>query len=80
MIDFTQVIANIFTVAGTVDVIEFFVFITMAIYTFLAFILTRQVRLMNRSFTTPLGPMFRMLSFIHFGAAIIVTTLTFFVM
>ncbi|MBN1162810.1 hypothetical protein JXA34_03670 [Patescibacteria group bacterium] len=79
MTNYIDFIAKLFTVNGAVDVIEFFVFITMVIYTLLAFILTRQVKLMNRSFTTPYAPLFRTLALLHFGASILVATLTLFI-
>ena len=47
-----------------------------ALYTVMAFIMVRQVRLMNASFTTPSAPLFLLISRMHLLAALGITLLS----
>ncbi len=46
--------------------IQMLVLILQTIYVLFAFMLTRQIKLMNRNFQTPLAPLFSLLALIHF--------------
>jgi flagellar biosynthesis protein FlhB len=76
---YANTVANIFTPQGIVGFIQFLIFIVMVIYTFFAFLLTRQLNLMNKSFTTPMAPYFRWAALAHLFAALILTGITFLV-
>ncbi|EKD95881.1 MAG: hypothetical protein ACD_24C00284G0002, partial [uncultured bacterium] len=47
------------------------VFISVAGYAVFSFLLMRQVRLMNKSFSTPLGALFTFFGRLHFFVALI---------
>ncbi len=46
------------------------------VYIFYAFMITRQVKIMNRSFNTPAEPLFTSLAFFHFIGSIVIATMT----
>jgi hypothetical protein len=48
------------------------------VYIFYAFMLTRQVKIMNRSFNTPAAPLFESLAFFHFIGALVIVIVTIF--
>lgn len=48
----------------------------IAIYVFYAFLVTRQVKLMNNSFSTPLSRVFSLTAFIHLVASLVILLLT----
>lgn len=58
------------------SVLSVLVIFLQLVYVVYAFMVTRQVKLMNRSFETPVAPLFTSLAFIHFMAALLIVTLT----
>lgn len=66
-------ITNINLAEGFIFFIELMFFVITAIYLIFAFIITRQVNLMNKSMSTPTAPLFVVVSFIHFIAALVIT-------
>ena len=69
----TSTIINIFTPQGFVGFIQFMVLIMMLIYVFIAFVLTRQVKLMNKSFHTPYSWFFTTFALIHMALTIVIS-------
>jgi len=69
--EITNIVLNIFSIKGFVGLMEFMIILMEIIYVLYAFILTRQIRLMNKSFNTPTQPLFSFLAHIHFLASII---------
>jgi hypothetical protein len=58
---------------------NFYIYLLLVIegvYILFAFIVTRQIKLMNRSFHTPLASIFTLLGRLHLLAAVIVLILT----
>ena len=70
---------GIFSQSGFMTGIKYGIFVIMCIYIIFAFILTRQLKLMNASFDTPVAGVLKLAGFVHFIASIIVTLLTFIV-
>jgi hypothetical protein len=46
------------------------------VYIFYAFMVTRQVKIMNHSFHTPAAPLFASMAFFHFIGAVIIVIVT----
>lgn len=63
-------VVNLFTPAGFVQIIQFLIVILEILYGLFAFIVVRQVRLMNSSFKTSYASVFTFLAFVHFFLAI----------
>ncbi len=57
---------------GFVDVISLLLIFIEVVYIFYAFLLSRQIKLMNSSFNTPIGTLFTFAGRIHFVASLIV--------
>ena len=69
MITFDSII-NLFTVVGFTNFLGLLLKILIFLYAVCAFIVVRQVLLMNRSFTTPAALVFVILAYVHFFAAL----------
>lgn len=67
MIDLTQ---------GFILIIKILVLVLEVLYVVFAFILTRQIKLMNSSFTTEAAAFFKTFGFLHFVAAIILVAIS----
>jgi len=46
------------------------------VYIFYAFMVTRQIKIMNHSFNTPAAPLFASMAFFHFIGAVIIVIVT----
>jgi len=57
-------------------VIKVLVIFAEAFYVLFAFILVRQIKLMNRSFHTQMAPLFRLMGLIHFWASIVLVVIS----
>lgn len=51
----------------------FLILIIMGVYVIFAFLVTRQVKLMNNSFKTPLAMVLQLIANIHLFASVIIT-------
>jgi hypothetical protein len=65
---------------GFVKILDIGVFTIMVLYVIYAFIMIRQIDLMNRSFHTPLAGYFKLLGILHFLASVLIAFLGFFVL
>ncbi len=61
---------DIFSAQGYMGLIQMLITILIALYAIYAFIIIRQVTLLNKSFTTDAAPLFKMTAVIHFFAAL----------
>lgn len=68
---FTNDISNIVTPAGFVQLLELLLKVLMFLYAFFAFLVTRQVSIMNRSFKTNFGRLFTTIAVIHVFTALL---------
>lgn len=68
---YPQNLNNVVQLVGTI----LLVFIEF-VYIFFAFLLTRQIRLMNKSFATPMGVLFTLIGRLHFFISLMVTFIT----
>jgi len=66
----TPSLENLIPAAGVVTVTDFVVLFFVAIYVIFAFLLMRQIKLMNTSFSTPLGAVFTFFGRLHFFVAL----------
>jgi len=69
--DPTNYIINLFTPEGFFSLVSLLVLVLQYMYAFFAFLITRQVSLMNKSLSTPAARLFLMLSTIHFIVSLI---------
>lgn len=67
----TPNLENLIPVSGIVLITDILVSVFVAGYTIFSFLLMRQIRLMNRSFSTPLGAVFTFFGRLHFFVALI---------
>ncbi|OGC80085.1 hypothetical protein A3K01_03285 [candidate division WWE3 bacterium RIFOXYD1_FULL_43_17] len=67
----TPSLENLIPAAGVITVTDFVVLFFVAIYVIFSFLLMRQIRLMNKSFSTPLGALFSFFGRLHFFVALI---------
>jgi hypothetical protein len=79
MPDFSNTVIHLFSPEGFVEFMGLGILVIMVLYSFIAFILTRQVSLMNSSFKTPLAPLFTTLAYAHMLFAILLSVITFIV-
>lgn len=70
IMEITNTITNLFTPQGFAGFMEFLVIMLQFVYVIFAFLLTRQIRLMNISFKTPLAEGFVVLASFNFFASI----------
>ena len=68
-------ISKLFTAQGFVGLIQFLVVILMIVWILFAFMLTRLVKIMNESFSSPVAPLFSFLTTVHFIASVLVVIL-----
>ncbi|OGC68194.1 hypothetical protein A2415_02760 [candidate division WWE3 bacterium RIFOXYC1_FULL_39_7] len=68
----TDAILNLFSPQGFSSFMQMMILGIQVIYVLFAFMLTRQVKIMNRSFTTHLSGFFMFVANIHFLIAIAV--------
>jgi len=66
----TPSLENLIPAAGVITVTDFVVLFFVAIYVIFSFLLMRQIRLMNKSFSTPLGALFSFFGRLHFFVAL----------
>lgn len=76
MVDLADITANLIGADDFLAVIKIVLVIAEVIYGFFAFIVVRQVALMNKSFQTDTGPFFTSLAYLHFFAVVTVFILT----
>ncbi len=67
----TPNLTNLIPAEGVITVTDFVVLFFVAGYVIFAFLLMRQIRLMNTSFSTPLGAVFSFFGRLHFFVALI---------
>jgi hypothetical protein len=67
---------QVFVIGAVNNVYVLLLLLIEVVYIIFAFIVTRQIKMMNRSFRTPLAPVFKLLGRLHFIAALIVLVLT----
>lgn len=65
-----DIISDLFTTEGFLSVIKVIILIVEFFYCIFAFIVVRQISLMNKTFSTILGFLFSLLSYMHFFAAV----------
>lgn len=65
----------IFSAQGLGAFFEILLVGLMLVYVLFAFILVRQIRLMNKTFSTPLATRFRIAGIVHFLIAVVLTVL-----
>lgn len=68
----TNLIVPLLTAGEFVKFLRYGILIIMGLYVVYAFIMLRQIDLMNRSFHTPLAGFFKLLGYIHFLLALLV--------
>jgi hypothetical protein len=68
----TNAIEYIFSLGGFLSLINVLVLGTLFFYIIFAFILTRQVKLLNKSFSTPSAPFLAQIVSAHFILSIVV--------
>ncbi|OGC53742.1 hypothetical protein A3B64_01965 [candidate division WWE3 bacterium RIFCSPLOWO2_01_FULL_37_24] len=78
--DINNVLPQLFTLGGFVKLIEVLIVIIQIIYTVFAFLITRQVKLMNHSFHTDTSVVFGTIAWIHFLFAAGFTILSFLIL
>lgn len=61
---------------GLVPVVKISIIIIQFTYVVYSFILTRQIKLLNQSFCTPFKKFFRLISYLHFFASVLIFILT----
>ena len=69
--EITPNLENLIPTSGIVLITDILVLVFVAGYTIFSFLLMRQIRLMNRSFSTPLGAVFTFFGRLHFFVALI---------
>lgn len=67
----TPSLVNLIPAEGVITVTDFVVLLFVAGYLIFAFLLMRQIKLMNKSFSTPLGAVFTFFGRLHFFVALI---------
>ena len=67
----TPNLENLIPAEGIITVTDFVVLLLVAGYLIFAFLLMRQIKLMNKSFSTPLGAVFTFFGRLHFFVALI---------
>jgi hypothetical protein len=69
----TDLISDIFTTMGFVHFISWLLILLELVYVIYAFIVVREVALMNKSFKTEVAPLFSLIALAHLVAAVVVT-------
>lgn len=65
------ILTNLFTLDGFIQLIKYLVLFGEVVYLFFAFLVTRQVSLMNKSFHTGVAGLFSFVALIHLLATIL---------
>jgi len=78
--DINNAISQLFTTGGFIKLIEVLVVIIQIIYCVFAFLITRQVKLMNHSFHSDASVAFGTIAWIHFIFAVGLTILSFLIL
>ncbi len=65
-----SILTNLFTLDGFIQLIKYLILIGEIIYLLFAFLVTRQVSLMNKSFHTAAAGLFSLVALIHMLATI----------
>ncbi len=63
-------VIQLFTPAGFIQLMQFLTVFLEIVYIIFAFIVVRQVRLMNKSFQTGAAGLFTLIAFTHFFVAV----------
>lgn len=63
---------NLFTLAGFIQIMSYLITLSIGVYVIVAFIIIREVSLMNKSFSTPMAPLFKFIAYTHFLISVIV--------
>lgn len=71
----TKTIEYLFSARGLISVADVFLLLVTLFYVIYAFMLTRQVKLLNKSYSSPLSGLFNQAAFIHLVASIAVAVL-----
>jgi hypothetical protein len=72
----SELITNIFTPEGFSKLIQILVVLAELVYLLFAFILTREVKLMNTSFKTSAAGLFTLIGYIHLLATILLVIMS----
>lgn len=72
MADINNFITQIFTPKGFSGFIQFLIIVVEIVYVLFAFMLTRQLKIMNHNFQTSQAPIFTILANLHFIAAVVI--------
>lgn len=67
-----DLIANLFTLGGFVQLIEYLIILGELVYVIFAFLVTREVSLMNASFKTSAASLFTLVAYAHFIASLVI--------
>ncbi len=67
-----DLVINLFSISGFVQMLSFLIVLGAGVYVLIAFIIIREVGLMNNSFSTPLAPLFKFVAYTHFLLSVIV--------
>lgn len=71
-----ETLANFFTLGGFIQIIKYLVLGAEFVYLLFAFIITREVSLMNRSFKTSAAPLFTVAALLQLLATILVIVIS----
>jgi len=71
----TNNLQGLFSIRGFMSIIEILVVIVMVLYIIFAFILHRQIKMMNKSFSTPQAPLLSMAGIFHLMLSLVVAAL-----
>ena len=66
-----SLISSVFTIEGFVKLIKYLIIGAEFVYLIFAFIITREVRLMNNSFKTSAASFFSLLALLHLAATVL---------
>ena len=72
-----QIILDLFTLEGFIKLLEYLVIAAEFVYLLFAFIITREVTLMNRSFKTSAAGLFSLLALLHLAGTAVLLFISF---
>lgn len=73
----SNIIINLFTPAGFIGLLEVLFFVLEVMYVLFAFVVVRQVSLLNRSFKTDLAAFFKFLAYVHMFSSMAVVLISY---
>ena len=73
---FAETISDIFTIAGFLQLLQWLVMFLEIVFVIVAFVIIRQVKLMNTSFKTPFAIFFKFLAYSQFFASMLLVALS----